>query len=235
MSESSATGQQPKPAAKPRKFQAIKGVRDLLPSETPLWNHVEDTARTVFGTFGFSEIRLPIFEPTELFARSIGLDTDVVSKEMYTFADRDESMVSLRPEATASVCRAYIEHGMQSLPAPVKLYYMGPMFRRERPQKGRYRQFYQIGAEVLGGNDAPGIDAEVIEMVMTYFDKLELQGLELDINSIGCRDCRPKYVGNPARRIAQSERPARRRQPAAHRNESLARAGLQAGERAGNY
>jgi histidyl-tRNA synthetase len=194
VSESSATGQQSKPAAKPRKFQAIKGVRDLLPAETPLWNHVEETAHAVFGTFGFSEIRLPIFEPTELFARSIGLDTDVVSKEMYTFEDRDESMISLRPEATASVCRAYIEHNMQQLPQPVKLYYMGPMFRRERPQKGRYRQFYQIGAEVLGGNDSPGIDAEVIDMVMTFFDKLELQGLELDINSIGCRECRPKYV-----------------------------------------
>src|SRR6202795_1249584 len=194
LSESSATGQQPKPAAKPREFQAIKGVRDLLPAETPLWNHVEETAHAVFGTFGFSEIRLPIFEPTELFARSIGLDTDVVSKEMYSFEDRDESMISLRPEATASVCRAYIEHNMQQLPQPVKLYYMGPMFRRERPQKGRYRQFYQIGAEVLGGNDSPGIDAEVIEMVMTFFDKLELQGLELDINSIGCRECRAKYV-----------------------------------------
>ena len=194
MSESSATGQQPKPAAKPRKFQAIKGVRDLLPAETPLWNHVEETAHAVFGTFGFSEIRPPIFEPTELFARSIGLDTDVVSKEMYTFEDRDESMISLRPEATASVCRAYIEHNMQQLPQPVKLYYMGPMFRRERPQKGRYRQFYQIGAEVLGGNDSPGIDAEVIEMVMAFFDRLQLQGLELDINSIGCRECRSKYV-----------------------------------------
>ncbi|MDQ1410250.1 MAG: histidyl-tRNA synthetase [Acidobacteriaceae bacterium] len=194
MSESSATGQQSKPAAKPRKFQAIKGVRDLLPAETPLWNHVEGTAHAVFSTFGFNEIRLPIFEPTELFARSIGLDTDVVSKEMYTFEDRDESMISLRPEATASVCRAYIEHSMQQLPQPVKLYYMGPMFRRERPQKGRYRQFYQIGAEVLGGNDSPGIDAEVIDMVMTFFDRLELQGLELDINSIGCRQCRAKYV-----------------------------------------
>jgi histidyl-tRNA synthetase len=194
VSESSATGQQSKPAAKPRKFQAIKGVRDLLPAETPLWNHVEETAHAVFATFGFSEIRLPIFEPTELFARSIGLDTDVVSKEMYTFADRDESMISLRPEATASVCRAYIEHSMQQLPQPVKLYYMGPMFRRERPQKGRYRQFYQIGAEVLGGSDAPGIDAEVIDMLMTFFDKLQLQGLELDINSIGCRECRAKYV-----------------------------------------
>jgi histidyl-tRNA synthetase len=208
LSDSSATGQQSKPAAKPRKFQAIKGVRDLLPAETPLWNHVEQTAHAVFGTFGFSEIRLPIFEPTELFTRSIGLDTDVVHKETYTFPDSrtliDEEkiqtgisgvqMLTLRPEATASVCRAYIEHNMEQLPQPVKLCYMGPMFRRERPQKGRYRQFYQIGAEVLGGNDSPGIDAEVIDMVMTFFDKLELQGLELDINSIGCRECRPKYV-----------------------------------------
>jgi histidyl-tRNA synthetase len=177
-----------------RKFQAIKGTRDLLPPETAVWNRVEQTAHSVFGTFGFGEIRVPIFEPTELFARSIGQDTDVVSKEMYSFEDRDETSVSLRPEATASVCRAYIEHGMQQLPQPVKLHYMGPMFRRERPQKGRYRQFYQIGAEVLGGSDAPAIDAEVIEMVMTFFDQLELRGVQLDINSIGCRECRPKYV-----------------------------------------
>jgi len=193
------------------KFQAIRGTRDLLPQETALWNHVESTAHDVFGAFGFGEIRVPIFEPTELFARAVGGDTDIVSKEMYTFADRAEegrdskidpsasslaTSVSLRPEATASVCRAYIEHNMQQLPQPVKMYYMGPMFRRERPQKGRYRQFYQIGAEVLGGNDAPAIDAEVIEMVMAFFDKLELPGLELDINSIGhnAPDCRPKYV-----------------------------------------
>ena len=218
---------------KPRKFQAIRGTRDLLPPETALWNRVEQTAHEVFATFGFGEIRLPIFEQTELFARSIGLDTDVVSKEMYSFPDSfdlidtfgkfrdvttelgidlrdrakfdanakeitkqvfEESMVTLRPEATASACRAYIEHNMQQLPQPVKLYYMGPMFRRERPQKGRYRQFYQIGAEVLGGSDAPGIDAEVIEMVRAFFDRLELQGVQLDINSIGCRNCRPKYV-----------------------------------------
>jgi histidyl-tRNA synthetase len=177
-----------------RKFQAIKGTRDLLPPETALWNGVEQTAHAVFGTFGFGEIRVPIFEPTELFARAVGGETDIVSKEMYTFEDRDETTVSLRPEATASVCRAYIEHGMQALPQPVKLYYLGPMFRRERPQKGRYRQFYQIGAEVLGGSDAPAIDAEVIEMVMTFFERLDLQGVQLDINSIGCRDCRPKYV-----------------------------------------
>jgi histidyl-tRNA synthetase len=199
---------------KPRKFQAIRGTRDLLPPETTLWNRAEQTAHEVFATFGFGEIRVPIFESTDLFARSIGAETDVVSKEMYTFggfaefSDRvregrmegtlsemqPEEMISLRPEATASVCRAYIEHNMQQLPQPVKLYYLGPMFRRERPQKGRYRQFYQIGAEVLGGTDAPAIDAEVIEMVMTFFERLELQGVQLDINSIGCRECRPKYV-----------------------------------------
>ena len=182
--------------AKPPKFQAIRGTRDLLPPETALWNRVEETARQVFATFGFGEIRPPILEPTELFARAVGSDTDIVSKEMYTFDDRDESSTSLRPEATASVCRAYIEHGMQQLPLPVKLYYIGPMFRRERPQKGRYRQFYQIGAEVLGGSDAPGIDAEVIEMVMTFFDRLQLPGVQLDINSIGhaADNCRRGYV-----------------------------------------
>jgi histidyl-tRNA synthetase len=201
-------------------FQAIKGTRDLLPPDTMLWNQVEQTAREVFATFHFGEIRSPIFEPTELFARSIGADTDVVGKEMYTFSDQpaptspaptpeqkgssdpsysqssSATSISLRPEATASVCRAYIEHSMQQLPQPVKLYYIGPMFRRERPQKGRYRQFYQIGAEVLGGQDAPAIDAEVIEMLMTFFDKLNLKGLELDINSIGhnAPNCRPAYV-----------------------------------------
>jgi len=272
------------------KFQAIKGVRDILPPESALWNRVEQIAREIFGTFGFAEIRLPIFEQTELFARSVGGETDIVSKEMYTFdlhaskeiekwhdllvhsedafsfqrrlyeligtlksawaAERIErnewnrqitekldainqqlhpalgaeellggkpsespevqrltqealflfqeiqfgSHVSLRPEATASVVRAYIEHGMQVQPGNVKLYYMGPMFRRERPQKGRYRQFYQIGAEVLGSSDAPGIDAEVIEMLMTLFERLKLKGAVLDINSIGDKNCRPAYV-----------------------------------------
>jgi len=217
------------------KFQAIKGVRDLLPPETALWSSVEQTAREVFATFGFGEIRLPIFEPTELFARSIGADTDVVGKEMYSFPDPPENpleyvhkllakighqrfatlseeetenlaremrerqevtLVALRPEATASVCRAYIEHSMQQLPQPVKLLYMGPMFRRERPQKGRYRQFYQIGAEVLGGGDAPAIDAEVIQMLMTFFDKINLAGTTLYINSIGhsADNCRRAYV-----------------------------------------
>ena len=188
------------------KFQAIRGTRDLLPPDTALWNRVEQTAHEVFSTFGFGEIRSPIFELTELFARSIGIDTDVVSKEMYTFAtgydphSMEESVpgrtLTLRPEATASVCRAYIEHNMQQLPQPVKLYYMGPMFRRERPQKGRYRQFYQIGAEILGGPDAPAIDAELIEMLMTFFDNCGLQGTELSINSIGhaADNCRRAYV-----------------------------------------
>jgi len=178
------------------KFQAIKGTRDLLPPETELWNRVEQTAHEVFATFGFGEIRPPIFEPTDLFARAVGGETDIVSKEMYSFEDRDDTSVSLRPEATASVCRAYIEHNMQQLPAPVKLYYLGPMFRRERPQKGRYRQFYQIGAEILGGTDAPGIDAQVIEMVMSFFARLGLEGVQLEINSIGhnAPECRRGYV-----------------------------------------
>ena len=179
-----------------RKFQAIKGTRDLLPPETEIWNLAEQTAHDVFSTFGFGEIRLPIFEPTDLFARAVGGETDIVSKEMYSFDDRDETSISLRPEATASVCRAYIEHGMHALPQPVKLYYTGPMFRRERPQKARYRQFYQIGAEILGGTDAPAIDAEVVEMLMTFFDKVDLQGATLYINSIGhnADNCRRGYV-----------------------------------------
>ena len=196
MSEGAAKGfgKKPEPKEERRKFQAIKGTRDLLPPETALWNRVEQAAQEIFASYGFGEIRLPIFETTDLFARSIGLETDVVSKEMYTFGDRDETSVSLRPEATASVCRAYIEDGMQQLPQPVKLYTIGPMFRRERPQKGRYRQFYQIDAEVLGGSDAPGIDGELIEMVMMFFERLGLEGVQLEINSIGDKQCRPKYV-----------------------------------------
>src|ERR1700685_2635667 len=177
-----------------RQFRAIKGTRDILPPDSALWNWFEQTARDVFESSNFRDIRTPAFEDTELFARSIGAETDVVGKEMYTFTDRDESSVSLRPEATASVARAYIEHGMHALPGNVKLYYMGPMFRRERPQKGRYRQFYQIGAEVLGQSDAPAIDAEVIEMLMTFFSRVGLTRTTLYINSIGDKNCRPQYV-----------------------------------------
>jgi len=178
----------------PGKFHAIRGVRDILPPETTLWNWFEQSARSVLEAYNFHEIRLPILEETELFARSVGAETEIVSKEMYTFPDRDDSSVTLRPEATASVVRAYVEHGMHTQPQPVKLYYLGPMFRRERPQKGRYRQFYQIGAEVLGPSDAPAIDAEVIEMLFVFFNRVGLKKTTLLINSIGCRDCRPKYV-----------------------------------------
>jgi histidyl-tRNA synthetase len=258
--------------AEKKQFRAIKGVRDILPPESAAWNRVEQAAREVFKTYGYGEIRLPIFEETELFARSVGIDTEIVGKEMYGFEDRpadlprprsydellqfvakvkdyirrqeipnseknrgylraleitiaelqmlfknpisdSEHMISklmectywaygleagesiaLRPEATASVCRAYIEHGMHTQPGNVKLYYIGPMFRRERPQKGRYRQFYQIGAEVLGQSDAPAIDAELVEMLLHFFEKVGLEGCALAYNSIGCRECRPKYV-----------------------------------------
>jgi len=177
-----------------KQFRAIKGTRDILPPDSALWNWFEQRAREVLESYHFREIRLPIFEETELFARSIGADTDVVGKEMYTFEDRDESSISLRPEATASVCRAYIEHGMHLLPGNQKLSYLGPMFRRERPQKGRYRQFYQIGAEVLGSSDAPGIDAEVLEMLLVLFRHVGLGNTTLYVNSVGCKDCRPQYV-----------------------------------------
>jgi histidyl-tRNA synthetase len=263
-----------------RQFRAIKGTRDILPPDSSLWNWFEQSARNVFESYNFREIRLPIFEQTELFARSIGGDTDVVNKEMYSvlgggafsveeieelaaapivtlhlfvdktkrylslypefksktaqeFVDRitpqpenlfthlrqfesaineDVSLnllmavvlnevgfpmstsLSLRPEATASVCRAYVEHGMHALPGDQKLYYIGPMFRRERPQKGRYRQFYQIGAEVLGQSDAPAIDAEVLEMLLVFFHRVGLTRTTLYVNSIGDKNCRPQYV-----------------------------------------
>ncbi len=288
----------------PKKFQAIKGVRDILPPDSALWHWFEETSRRVFESYAFREIRLPIFEQTELFARSVGADTDIVSKEMYSFQESaaeifepedlafleelnekdDESVkqflksvagiierleqalrngeiprsegnvrilsllrdptrgekedhlnswreqgvdprlsslrvilqilrgdfskgkglftrppldgfeVSLRPEATASVVRAYIEHGMHTWPGLVKLYYVGPMFRRERPQKGRYRQFYQIGAEVLGQSDHPAIDAELMEMLAVLLGECRIERWTLLVNSIGCANCRPKYV-----------------------------------------
>jgi len=272
-----------------RQFRAIKGTRDILPPDSALWNWFEQSARQVFESYNFRDIRTPIFEQTDLFARAVGADTDIVHKEMYVFGDQralrlealqekieegaadaerendqklflepvrqfideieaglaagemeasrsafdslaenyrrfdaiasDQAMrcepefgnlrgdlsfkcwdfpigetLALRPEATASVCRAYIEHGMQTLPGNQKLYYVGPMFRRERPQKGRYRQFYQVGAEVLGPSDAPAIDAEVVEMLLTLFHRVGLANIKLYVNSIGCKECRPKYV-----------------------------------------
>ncbi|HLJ40175.1 MAG TPA: ATP phosphoribosyltransferase regulatory subunit, partial [Candidatus Acidoferrales bacterium] len=285
-----------RPENERRKFRAIKGTRDILPPDSALWNWFEKTARSVMESYNFGEIRTPIFEETELFARSIGVETDVVNKEMYTFADhghwglelirnqigygrlpqggeatglfrmqartlvdrwrelvsagempetpenkqaihqielgligisspipvaglgesafnasaisimhyarslRFGDVVTLRPEATASVVRAYVEHRLDTRSGDQKLYYIGPMFRRERPQKGRYRQFYQIGAEVLGTSDAPAIDAELIEMLTVLLERCQIEKYTLLINSIGCPDtperkgCRPKYV-----------------------------------------
>ena len=158
-----------------------------------MWNQVEEVARRVFRAYNYQEIRTPLFEETSLFARGVGEDTDIVGKEMYTFEDRDGSSLTLRPEATASVMRAYMEHRLDQLPGVQKLYYMGPMFRRERPQKGRYRQFYQIGAEAIGA-ESPAVDAEVIEMVVAILAGAGLDGFQLLINSVGCRECRARFL-----------------------------------------
>ncbi|MEK6590136.1 MAG: histidine--tRNA ligase [Nitrospinota bacterium] len=174
------------------KYQAVKGVKDILPGEVEKWQYMEKTARELFELYGFSEVRIPIFEKTAVFMRSIGETTDIVEKEMYTFNDRSGDSLTLRPEGTASVVRSYVEHGLYNSPSIVKLYYMGPMFRSERPQAGRYRQFYQIGAEVFG-TENPEIDAEVIGMLMRYFEILGLKGLELEVNSLGCDICRPIF------------------------------------------
>jgi histidyl-tRNA synthetase len=174
-------------------IRAVKGTRDLLPPDTAVWNRVETIAREVFRAYNYQEIRTPILEEEQLFARGVGADTDIVSKEMYAFEDRDGSRLVLRPENTASVIRAYIEHRLDQRPGVQKLYYIGPMFRRERPQKGRYRQFFQIGAEAIG-SESPFIDAEVIEMVTEMLTRAGLAGFHLLINSVGCRNCRPQYV-----------------------------------------
>ena len=174
-------------------IRAVKGTRDLLPPDTAIWNRVERIAREVFRAYNYHEIRTPILEETQLFARGVGQDTDIVSKEMYTFEDRDGSSLTLRPENTASVIRAYIEHRLDQRPGVQKLYYIGPMFRRERPQKGRYRQFFQIGAEAIG-SESPFVDAEVIEMVVELLTRAGLSGFTLLINSVGCSDCRPKFM-----------------------------------------
>ena len=173
-------------------IQAIKGVKDILPQDMPAWHFVEATARELFEDYGFSEIRVPIFEYTELFARSIGASTDIVEKEMYTFEDRDGKKITLRPEGTAGVVRAFVEHKMHVDTQLTKLYYAGPMFRHERPQKGRYRQFYQIGVEALG-LDHPHVDIEILVMLHTLFAKLGIEGLSLQINSLGDDACRGAY------------------------------------------
>jgi histidyl-tRNA synthetase len=174
--------------------RSVKGTRDLLPGETPVWQRVENEARNTFHAYNFQEIRTPVLEHTDLFARSVGADTDIVSKEMFTFQDRDHESLTLRPEATASVVRAYIEHSLYNEGGVHKLFYLGAMFRREKPQKGRYRQFYQIGAEALGSNE-PGVDAEVLEMLHALIDlRLGIHDFNLLLNSVGCSKCRPHYV-----------------------------------------
>ncbi len=202
-------------------IQAIRGVKDILPGDMVAWHHLEGTARKLFEDYGFSEIRVPVFEYTELFARSIGVTTDIVEKEMYTFDDRDGRKITLRPEGTAGVVRAFVEHKMYADSQLTKLYYMGPMFRHERPQKGRYRQFYQIGVEALG-LDHPHIDIEILVMLHALFTRLGIAGLGLQINSLGdsacrggyrealkkylrtklptlCSDCQRRYEANPLR------------------------------------
>jgi histidyl-tRNA synthetase len=184
------------------KIKAVRGTRDLLPPETALWNFVEAAARDVFRAYNFQEIRTPIFEETQLFARSVGEETDIVAKEMYTWEDRGRAAsekgqsLTLRPENTAGVVRAYIEHKLWDRGLN-KLFYIGPMFRRERPQKGRYRQFYQIGAEVIGppssGSESPARDAEVLELLATFLDRLGITGWTLQINSVGCPNDRARY------------------------------------------
>ena len=213
-------------------IKAVRGTRDLLPPETELWNQVEETAREVFALYNFSEIRTPIFEDTQLFARGVGESTDIVSKEMYTWEDRARAQsekaqsLTLRPENTAGVVRAYIEHKLWERPGLQKLYYIGPQFRRERPQKGRYRQFYQIGAEVIGpptaGSESPARDAEILEMLVMLLNRLAIKDWALELNSVGspssraahnqalrtalsgvvehmCVDCRRRAVVNPLR------------------------------------
>jgi len=172
--------------------QLIRGFKDILPPETARWQHIEKIATTLFEDFGFKEIRIPVLEQTELFARSIGEDTDIVEKEMYTFADRKGDLITLRPEATAGVVRAYIQHKLYAADPVKKFYTIGPMFRRERPQKGRYRQFYQINAEVFGIASAL-MDAQMILMLMKLFERLEVTDLEAHINSLGCPECRPGF------------------------------------------
>jgi histidyl-tRNA synthetase len=197
---------EPKSPSKPQPraaLKAVRGTRDLLPDQTPLWNHVEATARAVFSRYGFGEIRTPIFESTELFARGVGEETDIVSKEMFTWEDRARAasekaqQLTLRPENTAGVVRAYIEHKLGETGQLQKLYYIGPQFRRERPQRGRYRQFWQIGAEVIGpqssGAESPLRDAEVLEMLASLLNELGIRDWKLELNSVGNTKDRARY------------------------------------------
>lgn len=176
-----------------QKFRTVKGMMDIMPPESHLWQMVEDTAKRIFCTHSYHEIRTPIVEYTELFRRGVGEDTSVVEKEMYSFIDQGEDNLTIRPEGTASVVRAYIESGASINEPMTRYYYMGPMFRRERPQKGRFRQFYQIGLELLGVTD-PAADAEIVAMTWQFLTAIGLKGsIKVELNSIGCKECRPKF------------------------------------------
>ena len=174
------------------KFRSIKGTKDILPADAPAWQSAEEVVHSVMRDFGYKEIRTPVFEQTALFARSIGELTDIVSKEMYTFLDRGEESITLRPEGTASALRAYIQNNLGEQSPLTKLYYLGPMFRQERPQAGRLRQFHQFGAEALGSS-SPLLDAEMIALPIAIYRKLGLTEFSLKINSVGCQQCRPRY------------------------------------------
>ncbi len=174
-------------------YQAPRGTADILPGEQAYWRYVEQKAVNISQLYGYGRIDVPVFEDTRLFSRSVGEGTDIVEKEMYTFEDRGGNQLTLIPEGTASICRAYVEHGMQNLPPPVKLYYTASIFRYERPQAGRYRQHHQFGCEAIGDDD-PALDAEVIDMAWQFFHSLNLRQLSLSLNSIGCKTCRPPYL-----------------------------------------
>ena len=174
-------------------YRAPRGTSDILPQEQAYWRYIEQKAANVCQLYGYGRIDVPAFEETGLFSRSIGEGTDIVEKEMYTFEDKGGNEITLRPEGTAPVCRAYLEHGMHNLPQPVKLYYIASIFRYERPQAGRYRQHYQFGGEAIGEDD-PALDAEVIDMAWQFFSSLKLGNLSLILNSIGCKKCRPQYL-----------------------------------------
>lgn len=174
------------------KFKSLKGIKDILPPDIFIWQRMEKTCRDVFRKYGYQEIRLPIIESTDVFTRSIGETTDIIEKEMYTFLDKGKRSISLRPEGTAPFVRAFVEHHLYNEPSPQKYYYIGPMYRYERPQAFRYRQFYQIGIEALGTED-PKLDAEIISMLATVLKEIGLRKHNFEITSIGCKQCRPEY------------------------------------------
>lgn len=174
------------------KYSALKGIQDILPPDIHIWQKVESTALTIFRKYGFQEIRIPIIESTDIFIRSIGETTDIVEKEMYTFPDKAGRSITMRPEGTAPAVRCYVEHHLYNLPSPQKFFYSGPMFRYERPQKGRFRQFYQIGVEAFGVSQ-PSMDAEIIVMLRNLLEGIGLKEVNFELNSIGCDKCRPDY------------------------------------------